>query len=100
MRYPNTNNIRISEAQIQHSRPQQHESEVRTSKSDDLLRQYTHNGGEMLRYASSGNVRAQESNKVDIASLRHGDHERTQMLKEEARVVSSNFLFRSCFIMM
>lgn len=100
MRYPSSNNVRIAEAQIQHSRPQQQQHEdlsrqndMRISKSEDMLRQYNSHGDGMMRYASSGNVRAQESSKIDLASLRHGDHisnrigvdERTQILKEEAR---------------
>lgn len=100
LRYPSSNNVRIAEAQIQHSRPQpedlSRQNDMRVSKSEDMLRQYN-NHGDMMRYASSGNVRAQESNKVDLASLRHGDHipnrisvdERTQILKEEARHASN-----------
>lgn len=101
LRYPSTNNVRISEAQIQHSRPQHEDSsrqnDMRVSKSEDMLRQYNNSHGEMMRYASSGNVRAQESSKVDLTSLRHADHipnrvsadERTQILKEEARLASN-----------
>lgn len=97
LRYPSSNNVRISEAQIQHSRPQHEDlsrqNDMRVSKSEDMLRQYNSSHGDMMRYASSGNVRAQESSKVDLTSLRHGDHipnrinvdERTHMLKEEAR---------------
>lgn len=100
MRYPSTNNVRISEAQIQHSRPQHEDlsrqNDMRVSKSENMLRQYNSHG-DMMRYASSGNVRVQDNNKVDLATLRHGDHipnrigieERTQMLKDEARHAGS-----------
>ncbi|KAF5290937.1 hypothetical protein FQA39_LY14543 [Lamprigera yunnana] len=57
MRYPTTSNVRIQEAQIQSSRLP--DNEIRTSRSEDMLRQHTLTQNEMSRYASSGNIRAQ-----------------------------------------
>lgn len=71
MRYPSTTNVRIQEAQIQHNRMQ--ENEMRTSRSEDLLRQHASAQSEMLRYASSGNIRTQESTKVDLPQLRQNE---------------------------
>lgn len=58
MRYPSTNNVRIQEAQIQHNNKIQSEelirnNEMRTSKSEDMLRHHTREEG--LRYTSSSN---------------------------------------------
>ncbi|XP_076271107.1 adherens junction formation factor afadin isoform X3 [Rhynchophorus ferrugineus] len=64
MRYPSTNNVRISEAQIQSSRGNEdlnRHQEIRTSKSEDMLKH--HHQGEMMRYASSGNIRAHDLNQ-------------------------------------
>lgn len=83
MRYPSSNNIRIAEAQIQQNKVQDElnrQNEMRMSKSEDMLRQYTNNHNEILRYASSGNVRSQESNRVD---LKQNIEDRSQ--KEEMR---------------
>lgn len=95
MRYPSANNVRIAEAQIQ-SKTQQDElnrqNEMRMSKSEDMLRQYAaNNHNEILRYASSGNVRSQESSRVDLQPLKHAENrgveERNHALKEESRNV-------------
>nr|XP_022907199.1 afadin isoform X2 [Onthophagus taurus] len=65
MRYPSSNNVRIQEAQIQPSKSQDlinrqedfsRNTEMRTSKSEDMLRQYA-NSNDMYRYASSGNIK-------------------------------------------
>lgn len=88
MRYPSTNNVRIAEAQIQQNKVQDElnrQNEMRISKSEDMLRQYTTNHNEILRYASSGNVRSQESSRVDLKN--NNMEERTQALKEETRNV-------------
>lgn len=76
MRYPSTNNVRIQEAQIQASSSKYHDefdrgNEMRTSKSEDMLRQQQqHAQNDMMRYASSGNIRTQESSKIELPQLR------------------------------
>ncbi|KAI4465248.1 afadin [Holotrichia oblita] len=64
--YPNTNNVRTQDAQVQQNKPQdmvnRHEdfnraNEMRTSKSEDMLRQYSVSQNDMFRYASSGNIK-------------------------------------------
>ncbi|KAJ8985822.1 hypothetical protein NQ317_012062 [Molorchus minor] len=87
MRYPSQNNIRISEAQIQHSDLSRH-NEMRTSKSEDMLKHHGQN--DTMRYASSGNIRANESNKIDIPQLRqHPEHIQQHRLSNEDRHLRS-----------
>ncbi|XP_030761421.1 afadin isoform X2 [Sitophilus oryzae] len=85
MRYPSTNNVRISEAQIQSSRGSEdlnRHQEIRNSKSDDMLKH--HHQGEMMRYASSGNIRAHDLNQP----LRpNPDHLHQQRLTNEERIL-------------
>lgn len=81
-RYPSNNNVRIQEAQIQASKAHDdfnRNNEMRTSKSEDLLRQQNHS--EMMRYASSGNIRTQESSKVDLPQLRLNQEEKSNDLR-------------------
>lgn len=61
-RYPSQNNIRISEAHIQNNDLSRH-NEMRTSKSEDALRHLAQ--GEMMRYASSGNIR--DNGRIETA---------------------------------
>ncbi|XP_025829526.1 afadin isoform X5 [Agrilus planipennis] len=89
MRYSSSNNI--AQAQQYHHRIQPEEriqNEMRTSRSDDLLKQHTINnntpGGEMMRYASSGNIRSQESSKIELSQLRYND-ERKDDLRSNIR---------------
>ncbi|KAG5890253.1 hypothetical protein JTB14_030180 [Gonioctena quinquepunctata] len=83
MRYPSQGNIRVAEAQIQQNDTTRY-SEMRTSKSDDLLKQHTQQQNDMMRYASSGNIR--ESNKVDIPQIRQNpDHLPQHRLSNEDR---------------
>lgn len=63
MRYPVPNNV-----QIQHSRII--DNEMRTSRSDDMLRQHTMHQNEIHRYASSGNIRIQDVPQYDRKDLR------------------------------
>lgn len=88
LRYPSTNNVRIQEAQIQ-SNKQHHDdfdrnNEMRTSKSEDILRQHTQN--EMMRYASSGNIRTQESAKVELPQLRLNQDDRTNDIRMNSTI--------------
>ncbi|XP_074039626.1 adherens junction formation factor afadin isoform X2 [Leptinotarsa decemlineata] len=83
MRYPSQGNIRISEAQIQQSDMSRY-NEMRTSKSEDLLKHHTQQQNDMMRYASSGNIR--EGNKVDVQQLRQNpDHPPHHRLGNEDR---------------
>lgn len=61
-RYPSQNNIRTSEAHIQNNDLSRH-NEMRTSKSEDALRHLAQ--GDMMRYASSGNIR--DNGRMDMA---------------------------------
>lgn len=85
MRYPSTNNVRISEAQIQSSRGSEElnrHQEIRNSKSEDILKH--HHQGEMQRYASSGNIRAHDINQP----LRQNpDHLHQHRLSNEERIL-------------
>ncbi|XP_048521195.1 afadin isoform X3 [Dendroctonus ponderosae] len=81
MRYPSTNNVRISEAQIQNSRGSEdlnRHQEIRNSRSEDALKQPALRG-EMLRYASSGNIRAHDINQP----LRPGQDQQHRLSGEE-----------------
>ncbi|ERL86746.1 hypothetical protein D910_04152 [Dendroctonus ponderosae] len=73
MRYPSTNNVRISEAQIQNSRGSED-----LNRSEDALKQPALRG-EMLRYASSGNIRAHDINQP----LRPGQDQQHRLSGEE-----------------
>ncbi|XP_050309768.1 afadin isoform X3 [Anthonomus grandis grandis] len=85
MRYPSTNNVRISEAQIQNSRGSEdlnRHQEIRNSKSEDMLKH--HNQGDMMRYPSSGNIRAHDINQP----LRPGqEHMLQHRLSNEERLM-------------
>ncbi|XP_056630189.1 afadin isoform X2 [Diorhabda sublineata] len=67
MRYPSQGNIRISEAQIQNSDLSRY-NEMRSSKSEDLLKQHAQQHPELTRYASSGNIR--DGKQLDLPQLR------------------------------
>lgn len=87
MRYPSTSNVKIQEAQIQQNKMQDdlsRNNEMRTSKSEDMLRHHS-NQNDMLRYASSGNIRAQESNKIELPQLRQSDHLQQNRLATDER---------------
>ncbi|CAH1129505.1 unnamed protein product [Ceutorhynchus assimilis] len=87
MRYPSTNNVRISEAQIQNSRGSEElnrHQEMRNSKSDDTIKHHTHQG-EMLRYASSGNIRAHDINQPIRPSAQ--EHLHQHRLSNEERLL-------------
>ncbi|XP_060518752.1 afadin isoform X6 [Cylas formicarius] len=88
MRYPSTNNVRVSEAQIQQSRPQEH-VEMRNSRSDDTIKH--HHQGEIMRFASSGNIRAHDAGRVDLQPLRqnpeHAHAHQQHRLSNEERIL-------------
>ncbi|KAF5291704.1 hypothetical protein FQR65_LT11397 [Abscondita terminalis] len=81
MRYPSTSNVRIQEAQIQPSRVQ--DTEMRTSRSEDMLRQHAMNQNEISRYASSGNIRPQEIRGGDMSQLRQTEQFQQHRLSNE-----------------
>ncbi|XP_066147647.1 afadin isoform X3 [Euwallacea fornicatus] len=89
LRYPSTNNIRISEAQIQNNRGSDdlnRHQEMRNSKSDDMLKH--HHQGEMLRYASSGNIRSHDINQP-LRSIQDHQHRLTneeRLLRGQAKL--------------
>lgn len=99
MRYPSTNNVRISEAQIQQSRvsdDMNRQNEMRTSKSEDMLKHHALNPGDMMRYASSGNIR-QDTTKMMTNEERQmrGQAKMAEMGEEvrrrQNRLVSPNY---------
>lgn len=92
LRYNSTNNVRVQEVQMQQNKGQdtvsRHEdfnraNEMRTSKSEDLLRQYSSNPNDMFRYASSGNIKDKTDGPrpSDVYQNRVNNDER----KEEGR---------------
>uniref|UniRef100_A0A1Y1NGW7 Afadin n=2 Tax=Photinus pyralis TaxID=7054 RepID=A0A1Y1NGW7_PHOPY len=84
MRYPSSSNARIQEAQIQQNRMQ--EAEMRTSRSEDMLRQHAIHQNEISRYASSGNIRNQEVvNRSDVPQTRPVDLQFQHRLSNEDR---------------
>ncbi|KAK5646541.1 hypothetical protein RI129_005005 [Pyrocoelia pectoralis] len=83
MRYPTSNNSRIQEAQIQQNRMQ--EAEMRTSRSEDMLRQHTLQQNEISRYASSGNIRNQELTRNDISQSRQTEQQLQHRLSNDDR---------------
>ncbi|XP_049822750.1 afadin isoform X1 [Aethina tumida] len=99
MRYPSANNVRISEAQIQQSRvsdDMNRQNEMRTSKSEDMLKHHALNQGDMMRYASSGNIR-QDTTKMMTNEERQmrGQAKMAEMGEEvrrrQNRLVSPNY---------
>lgn len=64
MRYPSSNNIKSSE--IIGRGEEMIRGEMRTSKSEDMLRQPTRE--EMLRYNSTNNIRTQDENNLQLHS--------------------------------
>ncbi|KAK9888640.1 hypothetical protein WA026_000868 [Henosepilachna vigintioctopunctata] len=76
MRYPSVSNIRLSEAQLQHSRMQEdfnRLNEIRTSKSEDQLKQHLSNTyhGDIMSYANHSGSKPHENNtKLDSPQMR------------------------------
>lgn len=64
LRYPSANNIRMQEAQVQDLRndPLSRHTDMRTSKSEDMLKQHQHHTENIMRYASTSNIRSHELN--------------------------------------
>lgn len=80
MRYLNANNTKNSEQNYRLQEDGNRPNEMRVSKSDDMLKQHLANQNpDMMRYASSGNIRTQESSKVEIPLYRMKDEEESDL---------------------